>query len=226
MFVPLHDDNRLEHVAIPFVNLAIIALTTAVFLIFQSGMLLEADMTAAMGFGMIPAVVTEARSLPVEYDFMPSSLSLVTYAFVHGGWWHLIGNMLFIWVFGDNIEDALGHIRYILFYLLVAAAGGLAEVALYPEAEIPVVGASGAASGLVGAYLVLHPNVQLWVLALGRIPVRLKALWVLAAWFIFQIVLFVVDDSGEVAWGAHIGGFCAGAVLIVLMRRKGVPLFK
>ena len=115
--------------------------------------------------------------------------SLVTYAFLHGSWMHLGGNMLFLWVFGDNVEDALGHGRFLVFYLLCAAAAGYGHALTEPVSIAPLIGASGAVAGVIGAYLVLHPKVRVWVLAFGRLPLRLPAAWVLSAWIAFQLVM-------------------------------------
>ena len=145
--------------------------------------------------------------------------------FLHGGWMHLIGNMLFLWVFGDNVEDAMGHGRFLVFYLLCGAAGGLAHAFAAPTSEAPLIGASAAVAGTLSAYLILHPRVKLWVLFLGRIPLKLSAMWVIGAWIAFQFFnLFVALDE-ETSYWAHIGGLVAGAVLIPFMRRPDVPLF-
>ena len=225
MFIPLYDTNKIEHIGFPFVNWTIIVITVAIFVIFQSGLVYSFDGLVEIGFGVVPAVVTDVRVLPVEAAYIPDEVSLVTYAFLHGDWMHLLGNMLFVWVFGDNIEDAVGHLKYLFFYLLIAAVSGYAQVWLTPFEEIPLIGASGAAAGIIGAYLMLHPNVGVWVLALGRIPLRLPASWCLIAWFVFQLVLFATDETGEVAWITHIVGFVAGALLIIVLRRQNVPLF-
>lgn len=225
MFIPLHDDNRLRHVPRPYVNLAIIAVNVLVFLLYQRAGAVHATAGASYSFGLIPAVLFDIRDLAPQLQVQPDWMSLITYAFLHGGFMHLIGNMLFLWVFGDNVEDALGHLRYLVFYLLCAAAGGLAYAALDMASATPLIGASGAVSGVVGAYLMLHPRVRIWVLVLGRIPLRLTARWVLGAWIAYQVFNAVVAADSHVAWMAHVGGLAAGAVLVVFMRRKGVALF-
>lgn len=225
MFIPLHDQNRLAHVPFPVVNLSLIAANVAAFLFVQNYGLEPAASASAFSHGLIPSVFLEMKELSPELRVLPDSLSVVTYAFLHGDWWHLIGNMLFLWVFGDNIEDALGHIKYLVFYLLCAAAGGLAYTISNIGSDVPLVGASGAVSGVVAAYLMLHPKVKVWVLVLGRVPLRLSAGLVLGAWVVYQVANAAFGPESQVAWSAHIGGLLAGCVLVVFMRRRGVPLF-
>ncbi|GAB4512292.1 MAG: rhomboid family intramembrane serine protease [Roseibium sp.] len=225
MFIPLHDQNLLKHVPRPYVNLAIIAANVLVFLLYQQGGSEAAMAASSYSFGLIPVVLFDIRDLSPELQVLPDWMSLVTYAFLHGSWMHLIGNMLFLWVFGDNVEDALGHFRYLVFYLLSAAAGGLAYAVMDINSAVPLVGASGAVSGVVAAYLILHPRVKVWVLVLGRIPLRLTAFWVLGAWVLYQVFNSLTSVNSQVAWIAHLGGLAAGAVMVVFLRRRGVMLF-
>lgn len=225
MFIPLHDHNPLENIALPIVNWAIIVFTVLIYAVFQSGLLIEGDRTAALAFGMIPAVFNDTRTLPPGYELIPEWATMITYAFLHGGWMHLAGNMLFLWVFGDNIEDAVGHFKYLIFYLLCAAGGGFAHSLVNPGSEAPLVGASGAVAGIVAAYLILHPKVRVWILVLMRIPVPLPAMWVLGAWIVWQVVQIVIAVDEDVAWWAHIGGLITGAILILFFRKRGVKLF-
>ncbi|MEC9403022.1 MAG: rhomboid family intramembrane serine protease [Pseudomonadota bacterium] len=225
MFIPLHDHNRLVHVPRPFVNLFLIAANILIFLLYQGAGSQQAVAASSYSFGLIPVVLFDIRDLSPELQMLPDWMSVVTYAFLHGGYMHLIGNMLFLWVFGDNVEDAMGHLRYLVFYLLCAIAGGLAYASIDVNSDVPLIGASGAVSGVVAAYLMLHPRVKVWVLALGRIPLRLSARWLLGGWILYQIVNAVIASDSDVAWIAHIGGMAAGAVLIVFFRRRGVPLF-
>src|SRR3546814_7189725 len=144
---------------------------------------------------MIPAVLFETRHRSPDLYRVPAEATLLTSIFLHGGWMHLIGNMLFLWIFGDNVEDAMGHGRYLLFYLLCGVAGSLAHAAVNPDSVQPVVGASGAISGVMGAYLMLHPRVKVLVLALFRISVHLPAYIVLGSYFLLQI-LYVTTGTG------------------------------
>lgn len=227
MFIPLHDQNSLKRIRLQFVTLGLIAVNVIVWLLMAGQQLGDFQQANSVfySFGFIPAVVRDVTELPPDLIVIPENASYLTYAFLHGGFMHLAGNMLFLWVFGDNVEDAMGHFRFLVFYMICAAAGAYAHELVIPNSEIPLVGASGAAAGVVGAYLVLHPKVKLWVLVLGRIPLRLTATWVLGGWIAFQVYSFVVDTGNEVSWAAHIGGFLAGAVLVFVFKRRDTPLF-
>jgi len=225
MFIPVHDHNRLEHVPLPFVNLGIIAVTVLIYLVYQDAGAQQAVSASSYSFGLIPAVFFDIRDLAPQLQMLPEWTSVVTYAFLHGGFMHLIGNMLFLWVFGDNVEDAMGHLRYLAFYLVCAAVGGIAYAVMDVNSDVPLIGASGAVSGVVAAYLMLHPRVKVWVLVLGRIPLRLRAVWLLGAWVLYQLFNAVMAADSQVAWIAHVGGLAAGALLVLVLRRPGVPLF-
>lgn len=225
MFVPLYDHNRLDHVTRPYVNYAFIGLNVIIFAVLQRFGLGETATASAYSHGLVPSVFFEIKELPAELQVLPDYVSIFTYAFLHGDFWHLGGNMLFLWVFGDNIEDALGHVRYFFFYLLCAAAGGLFYTLANFGSDVPLVGASGAVAGVVGAYLVLHPKVMIWVLALGRFPVPIPAGLVLGFWVGYQVFNAVFGPESHIAWSAHIGGILAGCLLVVFMRRRGVQLF-
>eukprot|EP00873_Tetraselmis_striata_P024471 jgi/Tetstr1/444735/TSEL_032583.t1 len=226
MFIPLHDTNPLRHVQRQYVTWGLILANVAVFVIVQGGGLSgPMAQAASLSYGLVPAVLFDIRDLAPELAVLPEGASLVTYAFLHGDWMHLGGNMLFLWVFGDNVEDALGHFRYFVFYLLCAAAAGLGHAVIDPNSVAPLIGASGAVAGVIGAYLVLHPKVNVWVLAFGRVPLRLPAAWVLLAWIGFQLMMAFGGGDEQVAWWAHVAGAAAGAALIVVMRRPGVVLF-
>lgn len=224
MFLPLYDTNDLKHIPRPYVNWALVALNVIIHALVTLNPVGDID-TAAVSLGIIPSVVEGAKVLPAGYEIVPPSGTLITYAFLHGDWMHLLGNMLFLWVFGDNIEDAVGHVRYLLFYLLCAAGAGLIHVFMHPGSDAPLIGASGAVAGVVGAYLLLHPRVKVWVLVLMRLPLRLSAAWVLGFWVLFQIYNVVINAGDNISWWAHLGGILVGMVLIVFMRRRGVPLF-
>ncbi len=225
MFIPLYDYNPLRHVTRPYANYMLIAVTAACFLA-TGGFDQLAVENAAIGLGIIPSLIYNYEILPAEYVVVPEPATFLTYAFLHANWLHLGGNMIFLWVFGDNIEDALGHVRYVLFYLACAAAAAFVYASVDPQSQMPLIGASGATAGVVGAYLMLHPRTKLWVLAFGRIPLRLSAALVLGAWALFQVFNIAIAGPDEpIAWWAHIGGLGAGAALVIAMRRRGVPLF-
>jgi membrane associated rhomboid family serine protease len=226
MFIPLYDHNPLIHVTRPYVNYGLIAITGLVF-VLTGAFGDEYLQQAAFSLGLVPSVVNDIKELPASYVWIPEDASYVSYAFLHSGLLHLGSNMVFLWVFGDNIEDAVGHFRYLVFYLLCAAAAGFTHAFINPDSEIPLIGASGAVSGIVGAYLMLHPRVRVWVLLLGQIPLPLSAAVILGFWLLYQVYSFVNSYYVEshVSWTAHLGGFIAGALLIVIFRRKGIPLF-
>jgi membrane associated rhomboid family serine protease len=229
MFVPLHDANPLERIHAPVVTWALIAVNVAIFTIFQSGLVYRPEVAdvSSISYGLIPVVLFDKMELPIEYWAIPEWATPVTSAFLHGSWMHLLGNMLFLWVFGDNVEDALGHLRFLVFYFACAVLSGLAHAAMQPDSISPLIGASGAISGVIAAYLMLHPHIKLWVLLLMRIPVRITAMWAIGGWIGFQIVNAVMAGPDDpTAWFAHLGGLAAGAVLIIFIRPEGVYLFE
>lgn len=226
MFVPISDDNSLKHLPFQYVTVGLIVVNTLVYVLFTSGFLVDWLQPIAYSFGVVPAAFNDIRELPAEYALIPENLTLITYQFVHGGFLHLLSNMLFLWVFGDNVEDAMGHVRFLVFYLLCGVGAGLTHDLLFRESVAPLIGASGSVSGVIAAYLMLHPRVRVWVLVLWRLPLRLPASWVLGFWIGLQFVMVVTAQEDEsVAWWAHIGGLATGAFLVIFMRRSGVVLF-
>jgi membrane associated rhomboid family serine protease len=224
MFIPLHDANTLKHIKLQWVTLGLIAANIVVWLF--TGVIASEQVSKAtfVGLGYIPAVAFDYAVLPPSLELVPEPLTYITYAFVHSGFWHLASNMLFLWVFGDNVEDAMGHVRFLVFYLLCTIAGALCHGLIGTTSEAPLIGASGAISGVVAAYLVLHPRVRVWVLVFMRVPLPLPAFVPLVLWIGHQFVMLALDPDGGVSWGAHVGGIVAGGLLVVLMRRRGVPL--
>ena len=222
MFLPLKDRNPLKTIPFQVITVSIIAACVAVFL-WQTSLPEHAGEVFIVGYGTIPAVLFDVRALTPELVRVPAELTLITSMFLHGGWWHLIGNMLYLWVFGDNVEDSMGPRRFVAFYLITGVAAALAHAAVDPQSTAPMVGASGAISGVMGAYLVLYPRVKVLALVFNRIPLRLPAYVLLVGWIVFQ--LFSASGGGSTAWWAHIGGFLTGAVLVIPFRYKTVPLF-
>jgi membrane associated rhomboid family serine protease len=225
MFIPLHDTNSLKHIKVQYVTIGLIAINIAIWL--MTGPLASQNFANAtvLGLGYIPALAFDYAQLEPSLVLVPESATYVTYAFLHTDFWHLASNMLFLWVFGDNVEDALGHLRYLVFYLLCAAAGALTHGLVETSSEAPLIGASGAISGVVAAYLMLHPKVRVWVLVFFRIPLPLPAFIPLVLWILQQFVMFALEPRGAISWGAHVGGILAGLILVVVLRRRGVPLF-
>lgn len=226
--IPLKDDNPTS--IIPFVSWTLLGACVLVFL-WQASLGPEGNQLAVYSLGVIPAVLLGDARLPPELALVPAQLTVVTSMFLHGGWMHLIGNMLYLWIFGNNIEDAMGHGRFVVFYLLCGIAAALSQAALNPASQIPMIGASGAISGVLGAYLLLHPHARVLVLIpLGLLTqiVRIRAMWVLGFWFLLQLInsAMVSGEGGGVAWFAHIGGFVAGMALIPLFKYRRVRFFQ
>ncbi|MDQ0473719.1 rhomboid family intramembrane serine protease [Labrys wisconsinensis] len=228
MLIPLYDDNPVRRISHAYVNWALIAVNVFVYAIFQSGHVLGVKLADAtsISFGMIPVVLFHQMDLPAEYVVIPQWLTPVTSSFLHGSWMHLAGNMLFLWVFGDNVEDDLGHVRYFVFYIACAALAALAHAYMQPHSTSPLIGASGAVSGVVAAYALLHPRVKIWVLVLFRIPLKMRAMWAIGVWVLFQAAnAYFAGPDDETAWYAHLGGLVSGAVLTLLLKRADAPLF-
>ena len=225
MFIPLHDTNSLKHIRVQYVTISLIVVNVVTWLI--TGLVAPETVTqaATVGLGYIPAVAFDYAYLPPELWLVPDAATYITYAFLHGDFWHLASNMLFLWVFGDNVEDALGHVRYLIFYLLCAAGGAFFHGVLMQQSEAPLIGASGAISGVVAAYVILHPRVRVWVLVLFRFPLPLPAFIPLLIWVGQQFLMLVIDPDSGISWGAHVGGIITGTVLVLLLKRRDVPLF-
>ena len=221
MFLPLHDDTPLKTIRFQYVTVAIIILNIAIFLI-TGGASSDAVLASFEGnFGVVPLELLHSQSATGS---IAEPLTLITYQFMHGGWMHLLGNMIFLWVFADNIEDAFGYIGFILFYLICGVIGGLTHVLMLPTSDGPLVGASGALSGVLASYLVLYPRARVWILLFLRIPVPVPAFFVLGGWFLLQLLsLTTATSADEVAWWAHIGGFGTGLIITLALRSRLLP---
>jgi len=175
-------------------------------------------------YGLIPVEITGGELL-VQHP-VPLYGTILTSMFVHGGLFHLAGNMLYLWIFGDNVEDRLGRVRFLLFYLLSGLAAAAAQILSDPHSQIPMVGASGAISGVLGAYLLLYPHARVVTLVFFGWFVRvieIRALIVLGFWIVVQLVSGLLTwgaQVGGVAWFAHVGGFIAGLVMVIPLRRR------
>jgi membrane associated rhomboid family serine protease len=223
MFVPIHDQNGLRYIKRAYVNYALIIANILVWIVLRRETLLEQN-TVQMALGFIPATVFTDARLDASIALVPTWATFVTYAFFHIDLMHIASNMLFLWVFGDNVEDALGHVRYAIFYAACAAFGALVHGLTDPASEVPLIGASGAISGVLSAYVLLHPRVRIWALVLFGIPLPLPAFIPLVLWIAEQFYMLATDTTGMVSWGAHTGGIVAGAILVLFLRRRGVPL--
>jgi membrane associated rhomboid family serine protease len=235
MVIPLHDDNPTT--TKPYVTVGVILACVLVY-VWQHLLLPSVGASqAAYAFGLVPAVLTGREILPPEIAVIPAWGTILTSMFMHGGFWHLAGNMLYLWIFGNNIEESMGHVRFLIFYVICGVAAVFAQVLPNPGSVIPMVGASGAISGVLGAYMLLFPRARVLlglplgflILQLGRFP----AIWVLAAWFGMQLIMGSIaasqppgESEGGVAFGAHIGGFVAGLALVTFFKHRHVPLWR
>ncbi len=221
-FIPIYDTNPLRNIRRPWVAWGLIVVNILVYFLVESGTAGEASDASVIAFGLFPAVFS---GIDVSRAAVPDVATLITYSFLHADFWHLAGNMIFLWVLADNVEDALGHVRFLIFYLLCAAGAGYVFVLSDPSTTGPVIGASGAIAGIIVAYLILHPRAKMWVLAFGRIPLRLSAVYVLGFWVVFQVIAVFTGSQSNVAWWTHLGGLACGAALVLVMRRRNTPLF-
>jgi membrane associated rhomboid family serine protease len=226
---PLRDDNPTE--IVPFFTMGLILASLGVWVGVQGGGFDPAVLRASVcEWGVIPGQVTGAPSsqaLPpgLECGEGGGPVTLLTSMFLHGGWAHLIGNLWFLWIFGNNVEDSMGHMRFIAFYLLSGLAGAGLQVVSDPGSSVPMVGASGAISGVMGAYIVLYPRVSVHLLVpifIFITTVRVPAFMMLGYWLVLQLLggLFVGGPGGGVAFWAHVGGFVAGMVLIFVFKNE------
>ena len=219
MFIPLHDDTPLRVIRFQWVTLALLVINIGIFLFtgaFRSDVM-QSDL--AVGFGLVPVEMFNTFAGVPHGGPVPEVITLFTYPFFHGGWVHLIGNMLFLWVFADNVEDAYGPVSFVVFYFICAVAGGLLHLVMMPQSDLPLIGASGAVSGVLAAYVLLFPRARVWILLFMRVPVPLPAIWVLGGWFVLQVISLVMSKPGEnVALWAHIGGFGAGLLVTLMVR--------
>ena len=223
--LPLYDDNPIQRAAV--VNYSLIGLCVGAFL-WQLG---HNQHQILFGYGMIPAVLFGSAHLAPHLRVLPAWATLFTSMFLHGGWFHLIGNMLFLWIFGNNVEDALGHLRYLVLYLVSGVAAALLQALFDPSSHVPMIGASGAIAGALGAYVALFPranvHVFVWIVIFFRI-VNVPAWTLLGLWFAMQLVSGLTQGHGNpgVAFWAHVGGFVTGIVLVVVLRPPGVALLQ
>jgi membrane associated rhomboid family serine protease len=226
--LPLYDDNPTTR--LPVITGGLIAACSAVFL-WQLGLGESAAEDATLSYGMVPAVLFGYAELPSHLQAVPPAATLLTSMFLHGGLLHLLGNMLYLWIFGKGVESSLGPSRFLILYLLCGIAAALAQAFTAPTAEVPMIGASGAIAGTLGAYLVLHPRgnvvVLLWIIIFVRL-ITLPAVILLGIWFALQLLSALSMDPGEpgVAFWAHVGGFLVGMTLVLGLRPPGVSLMQ
>jgi rhomboid family protein len=228
MVMPLWDDSPLKFPRLPLVTWGLIAINVAVYL--ATLMAPGGVLPAMVNFAVTPANIT---GTPIIVTPVPPYLTLITYQFLHANFWHLFGNMIFLWVFGDDIEEAMGSLRFIGFYLLSGVVAALIFVASTPHSLLPLVGASGSIAGVLAAYLMFRPCQKVlvflpWFLLwfIVRPVVRLDAFWVLGGWVLLQLWAISVQSHDGVAYMAHVGGVVAGALLFPFLRYRSVRLFE
>lgn len=224
MFIPLKDENPTSR--FPYITILFIALNVLVFL-FQV-LSPQGLQYYAYKMGAIPYEITHLKSVTFLISESQETLSrlsppltLLASMFIHGSFFHLFFNMLYLWIFGNNIEDYLGPLRFILFYLLAGVGASLAHIIFHPSSRVPMIGASGAIAGVLGAYLILYPRARVLTLVFLFFFIRIipiPAFFILGFWFIIQVLN--IGAGGGVAWFAHIGGFLVGIALIKIYRRR------
>ncbi|MBU74817.1 MAG: rhomboid family intramembrane serine protease [Rhodospirillaceae bacterium] len=227
-FFPLFDDNPSSRT--PYISWLIIALCVLVF-VWQQSLGPQGEQYAFYTYGFVPAHVSGAVPLPAQLVVLPAWATAISSMFLHGGLMHIGGNMLYLWIFGDNIEDSMGPLKFIIFYILCGMAAAAAQFAIDPASRIPMVGASGGIAGILGAYLILHPKAAIRTLLVILVFIRfinLPAWLVLGVWIGGQFVAVpnaLANDGGGVAYFAHIGGFIAGMILVPFFKHRDIPLF-
>jgi membrane associated rhomboid family serine protease len=226
--MPIWDSNNpLRRIKHAYVNWALLSVNVLVFMVFQSGLVFDQSIGEGIDvlFGAIPIEIRTSTQVVEDVHFFPEPVTLFTYMFLHANTMHLLGNMVVLFICGDNVEDALGHRRYFLFYIFCGVVAGMVHVYFNPTSTIPLVGASGAIAGVIGGYVVLFPRVKMWALV-GIIPLRFNASWVLGWWALSQVTALFIAPSEKVGIWAHIGGFVLGVLLILVMRPRAATVLQ
>ena len=223
--IPIYDDN--PALGKPILVVGIIVLCVIIWF-WQSGLGYQVNNQMIISYGLTPAAFLGKME---QAGPLISIFTLFTSMFMHGGFMHLAGNMLYLWIFGDNIEGALGHIRFIIFYLLCGIVAAFAQIFSAPESTIPMIGASGAVSGVLGAYLIFYPSARIRTFVFLGIFItflRLPAVLLLGVWILGQIISANISNPGSpgVAWFAHLGGFFAGMILGPLLKKPNISIFQ
>ena len=220
-FFPFSDDNPTHNK--PYVCYFLITICIFIFL-WQSSLPTTLNNQAVYNFGVVPAAL-----LGDQESYISPILTIFTSMFMHGSWMHLIGNMVFLWIFGDNIEDSLGRTKFIIFYLLSGIGAALLQGIIDPTSSIPMIGASGAIAGVLGGYLLMHPkanvNVLMWIIIFISV-IRVPAFIVLGFWIVGQFFNASFTSGSGVAYFAHIGGFIVGILLIPFLKKPEISLFQ
>jgi membrane associated rhomboid family serine protease len=221
MTIPLKDDNPLRVIRFQTVTAILILINVVVFTLTGVVAGDQALSLTATGFGVIPLELLN-HGVVMDYHPVPEFLTLITYQFLHGSWLHLLSNMLIMWILADNVEDAFGHWGFLVFYVACGVVAGLAHALMSPNSSDPLVGASGAIAGVMGAYLLLFPRARILMLLAFIIPIRVPAWAFLGLWIATQFISLRAPQASDqaVAWWAHIGGFAMGLLLTVVFRKE------
>jgi membrane associated rhomboid family serine protease len=218
MLLPLKDDNPTRR--FPIVTMSLLIINIAVFVYSLQFTTAEAQQIFLSKYALFPKAIT--TGIPItSFSLRPVYLTIITSMFLHGGILHIASNMLFLWIFGNNVEDVLGRFKFVLFYLISGAAGAFAQIATDPLSTIPNVGASGAIAGVLAAYLIMFPGAKVLTLVFFIFieVIRIPAIILIGFWFILQIMsgVFSLTATGGVAYFAHIGGFVAGLIMTIVL---------
>lgn len=217
MLLPLHDKNPHQFINFPYITVGILVCTIIIHIILSLAETATAT-NIQQGLGAIPAELLADYQRPAAIDYHLGYGTLFTSTLVHIGWLHLIGNMAFLWVFADNVEDTFGHLPFAIFYLLGAVVSGLSQAYMMDSSVSLLVGASGAVSCAFGAYVVLYPRINVFVLVLFRIPLPIPTLLLGAIWLGIQLVQVFYYQSQQVAWWSHLSGFAYGVAIASCVR--------
>lgn len=233
MIIPVGDEIERKATPVQFATIFMIAACVAVWG-WEVNLPPEKVGDAVFSFGLVPASLFGFRDLPPDLALIPPALTVLTSMFMHGGWSHIIGNMIYLWVFGSSMEEACGHTRFVIFYILCGIGAGVGHALVDPAGTTPMIGASGAISGLLAAYMLVYPFNRVTVLFMmgAFIKIRIPAMLIIGLWIAYQMFQMFAEAAapgpqvGGVAWTAHVGGFATGMLLIFVLRRPGVKLMQ
>ncbi|MEZ4331822.1 MAG: rhomboid family intramembrane serine protease [Myxococcota bacterium] len=233
---PIRDDN--PHFLTPWATWALVAANALSWAFVQGFGSETALVRSVCDHGLIAGELLQTAAVGTRFELGPNAacvvtdvphpLTLLSHMFLHGGWMHLLGNLWFLWIFGNNVEDSMGHLRFAVFYLICGLTAAAAQILSAPSSAVPMIGASGAIGGVMGAYLMLYPRVHVHMLVWFGFyvtTIAVPAIWMLAYWFLVQVVGGVGSlgvETGGVAFWAHVGGFLAGVVLVFPFRNEAL----
>ena len=224
MFLPIYDGVPLRNVRKPLATWVLIAINLLALIATSSGVIGQLD-KLDVALGVIPAVVFDYAVRSPDLSFIPVPFTFLTSMFIHAGFWHFAGNMLFLWVFGDNVEDAMGSRRFVVFYLTCGVLAAFVHAIMTRDSQAPLIGASGAVSGVLAAYLMLYPRVRVYGLIFSWLPIVLPAYVFVGSWIALQFASALLGGDSQTGWWAHVGGVIAGGALVAVFKRPDFLLF-